>query len=238
MAPSGPHRRWSRTRCRAARRRRRAPPPAGSPRRSRSARPRARSDPARPGTRPRGTVAKVRGAGAGELGLGLARLGQDAGIALPAHLRADQRPGGPRPRPGRWPVDRHPPAEGIERRAEASGSATRTSGPRCARTASPARAGSANSASRPSACRMAKASGTGVRAMSEPRTFRSQAMESGRVSTAAARSLATSPRATRPAFRPSSARPAPPDAADRPGRRGRLIRPRAVERFETRTRPT
>ena len=77
-----------------------------------------------------------------------------------------------------------------------SGGATATSGPRCARTAASTLASSANSRTRPSAPRIAKTSGTGVRAMSEPRTLSSQAIESGSVSTAADRSRSTSPRAS------------------------------------------
>ena len=64
-------------------------------------------------------VAQVRGTGAGDLRLGLAGLGQDAGIALPDHLR---RAGGGDPvrHPGRRaaPVDRDPPAQRVEPRAE------------------------------------------------------------------------------------------------------------------------
>ena len=82
-------------------------------------------------------VAQVRGTGAGDLRLGLAGLGQDAGIALPDHLR---RAGGGDPvrHPGRraaWSTATRPRsassrrAEGLRRPRSA------TSGPRWARSA-------------------------------------------------------------------------------------------------------
>ena len=111
-------------------------------------------------------------------------------------------PAGRRPRPARSP-GRPPPARAAPSSAgpKASGAATvdlRRRGGRA--PASSSFDGSVKSATRASAPRMAKASGTGVRAMSEPRTFSSQAIESGSVSTAAARSRVARPRASSARF--------------------------------------
>ena len=144
-----------------------------------------------------------------------------------------RRRAGRRPRPARWPRSTPTrPRQRVEpRRRRRRGGATRDLGAEV-RARAPRRpcAGSAKSSTRASAWRMAKASGTGVRAMSEPRTLRSQAIESGSVSTAAARSRATRPRAISARL---SAEAAPGERVrvrhDRPRRRRRLVGPDPVD---------
>ena len=215
-------------------------PRAAGRRRSRSGRPRARSGRARRGTPP----SPRRRAGA--------RRGRRRSRPRSCMPWAGCRGRAPRPPrrgrrgepvrdPGRRAglVHRHPPAERVERRPE--GLRRRHARPRGRDARAPRRrpcAGSVKSSTRPSAWRIAKASGTGVRAMSEPRTLSSQAMELGSVSTAAARSRATRPRAISPRL---SAELAPGERVgmrhDRPGRRRRLVGPDPSTRFATRTEP-
>ncbi len=160
----------------------------------------------------RRAVAQVRGAGAGDLGGVLAGLGQDAGVALRRPLPPRRRRrAGRRPRPARWPRSTPTrPRSASSRAAKACGGSTVTSGPRWAASAGIGLRGVGEELD----------PGVGVEdregerhracaAMSEPRTLRSQAIESGSVSTEAARSRARRPRASSArlsaALRPASA---------------------------------
>ena len=180
----------------------------------------------------RRAVAQVRGAGAGDLGRVLAGLGQDAGVALGDHFRragGGEPVGDPGRRAGRIDADPaaerlEPGGEGLRRQqadlgAEMGGERRR----RPARGRRRARPGRRRGGSR-------RRAAPACAAMSEPRMLRSQAIESGSVSTEAARSRARRPRASS-ARLSATLRPASASGCGTIGRGGRrrLVRPDPVD---------
>ena len=111
---------------------------------------------------------------------------------------------------------------------KAAGRAAATSLPRCAASSGASLRRSMNSSTPPSACRIAKASGSGVCGTSPPRMLSSQAIEFGHrqhrgVDSRPRRAPRRSRRASRPTLSPAKLGRM---RHDRRERRGRLVRPR------------
>ena len=161
-------------------------------------------------------VAQMRGPRAGDLGRGLAGLGQDAGIDGPDHLGPRRRKpvGDPDRRRSPCPRATRPPSASSSGPNACDRAATGPRPPSAAAASAPTLRGSMTRSTVASARRIAKASATGVRATSPPRTFSSQAIESGSVrTTAAERFLQPVRERCRRACRQSCARRAPRDGS-------------------------